>query len=129
MGEFADVWKGTYREREVTLKSIRVGMVDEDARERKVGHLSPNNHRIHIPSPFQRRFAQEVVLWKNVNHPNIHGLIGVCCWDSTPDARLIMVSAWMPNGNIIEYVERNESRRMELVRQVLAATYRNSLYR
>ncbi|KAF9647912.1 kinase-like protein [Thelephora ganbajun] len=97
VGEFADVWKGTYDGREVVFKSIRVGVVDEETRKRK------------------RRFAQEVVLWKNVNHPNIHELIGVCCWDSVPDAGLTMVSTWMPNGNIIEYIEHNESHRMELL--------------
>ena len=58
-----------------------------------------------------------MVLWKSLNHPNVLGLIGVCPWDGTPDARLTMVSEWMPNGNISEYIKRNDSQRLQLVRE------------
>lgn len=56
-----------------------------------------------------------MILWKSLDHPNILRLVGVCRWDDTPEARLTMVSAWMPNGNITEYTKNNESQRMELV--------------
>jgi len=58
-----------------------------------------------------------VILWKSLRHPNILGLIGVCQWENVPDARLTMVSVWMTNGNIMEYIKRNDSPRMELVRE------------
>jgi len=58
-----------------------------------------------------------VVLWKSLNHPNILGLVGVCPWNDTPDARLTMVSEWMENGNIAEYIKRNDCYRMRLVRE------------
>lgn len=62
----------------------------------------------------------------SLNHPNILGLIGVCRWDDTPDARLATISEWMPNGNIIEYTRHNDSQRMELVGEgYVAMTYEN----
>lgn len=51
----------------------------------------------------------------SLNHPNVLGLIGVCRLDNTPDARLTMVSEWMVNGNITEYIKRYDSQRMQLV--------------
>lgn len=66
-------------------------------------------------SSFQRRFFKEVVLWKSLNHPNILGLIGVCRWTDSPDSRLTMVSEWMANGNIIDFIKYNESQRLQLV--------------
>jgi len=53
----------------------------------------------------------------SLNHPNVLRVIGVCRWDDAPDTRLATISEWMPNGNIIEYIRNNDSRRVELVRE------------
>ncbi|KAF9647564.1 kinase-like protein [Thelephora ganbajun] len=98
-GGFADVWKGSYDGREVAFKSIRGSTQTDDVARLKR----------------KRRFCKEVILWKSLNHPNILGLVGVCRWDDTPDARLTMVSEWMTNGNITEYIKHNESQRMQLL--------------
>lgn len=98
-GGFADVWKGVHEERDVAFKSLRwSAQADDKARLKR-----------------KRRFCKEVILWKSLNHSNILGLIGVCRWDNTPDTRLTMVSEWMPNGNITEYIKRNDSQRMQLL--------------
>ena len=118
-GGFADVWKGTYNEVEMAFKSIRgSAQTDDTVRlKRKVRRdIFPLAWCLgDTPSSSQRRFCKEVVLWKSLNHPNVLGLVGVCPWDDAPDARLTMVSEWMTNGNVSEYIKRNDSQRMQLV--------------
>ena len=57
-------------------------------------------------------FCKEVVTWKALRHPNVLPLLGV-----TMGKRLFaMVSEWMVNGNIIEFVEAHRNaNRFELV--------------
>ncbi|KAF9792050.1 kinase-like domain-containing protein [Thelephora terrestris] len=98
-GGFADVWKGTYEGIDVAFKTLRRSTQVDDATRLKR----------------KRRFCKEVILWKSLNHPNILGLVGVCRWDNTPEARLTMVSPWMSNGNITEYTKNNACQRMQLL--------------
>ena len=50
-------------------------------------------------------FCKEVVTWKALCHPNVLPLLGV-----TMGKRLFaMVSEWMVNGNIIEFVEAHRN--------------------
>ena len=63
-----------------------------------------------------QRFCREGVAWKHLRHPNILPLIGV----TVSKQRFAMVSAWMENGNINEFVERDRHvNRIELVRIAL----------
>ena len=57
-------------------------------------------------------FCKEVVTWKSLHHPNVLPLLGV-----TMGERLFaMVSEWMVNGNIVDFVEAHrEANRFELV--------------
>ena len=56
-------------------------------------------------------------MWKNLSHPNILNLIGVP--DTLEDGRFSMVSEWMTNGNIMEYVRSNAGNHLKLVGQNL----------
>lgn len=118
-GGFADVWRGSYDGRDLAFKTLRSCVQAEGTarRRRKVRYdiFSQTEHISDVPLLFQRRFCKEVVLWKSLNHPNILGLVGVCPWDDTPEAKLTMISEWMPNGNIVEYIKHNESHRLQLV--------------
>jgi len=59
-----------------------------------------------------QRFCREGVAWKHLRHPNILPLIGV----TVSNQRFAMVSAWMENGNINEFVEKDRHvNRIELV--------------
>ena len=63
-----------------------------------------------------QRFCREGVAWKHLRHPNILPLIGV----TVSNQRFAMVSAWMENGNINEFVEKDRHvNRIELVRDAL----------
>jgi len=57
-------------------------------------------------------FCKEVVTWKSLQHPNVLPLLGV-----TMGKRLFaMVSEWMVNGNIVEFVNAHrEANRFKLV--------------
>ena len=58
-------------------------------------------------------FCKEVITWKSLCHPNVLPLLGV-----TMGKKLFaMVSEWMVNGNINEFIEaRRDANRLELVR-------------
>ena len=60
-----------------------------------------------------QRFCKEVVLWNNLSHPNVFDLIGVP--DTLEDGRFSMVSEWMTNGNIMEYVRKTAGNHLKLV--------------
>jgi serine/threonine protein kinase len=52
------------------------------------------------------------VRWKTLDHPNVLPLLGV----TTSNNQFAMVSEWMVNGNINEYVkEHRDVNRFELV--------------
>ena len=48
-------------------------------------------------------FCREVVAWKHLRHPNILPLIGVTFGES----HFAMVSEWMGNGNVNEFVRKD----------------------
>jgi len=63
-------------------------------------------------------FCREVAAWKTLRHPNVLPLLG-----ATMDGdRLVMVSEWMANGNIDEFVGANPNAdRLGLVRFLFTA--------
>lgn len=52
-------------------------------------------------------------MWKSLSHPNILNLIGVP--DTLEEGRFSMVSEWMVNGNIMEYIRANAGNHLKLV--------------
>ena len=61
-----------------------------------------------------QRFCKEAVAWKHLRHPNILPLIGA----SLRDHKLCLVSEWVDQGNINDYLKRRENfemNRIELV--------------
>jgi serine/threonine protein kinase len=66
-----------------------------------------------------QRFCQEGVAWKHLRHPNILPLLGV----TVSEHRFAMVSEWMGNRNINEFIQKNKYvNRIELVRRPLLPT-------
>ena len=57
-------------------------------------------------------------MWKRVSHPSIVPFLGV----SEAPAPISMVSEWMPNGNVRDYVGKNPgASRLQLVCQLEVA--------
>ncbi|KAF9643888.1 kinase-like protein, partial [Thelephora ganbajun] len=62
-----------------------------------------------------QRFCREVVTWRTLYHPNVLPLIGV----TMTEKRLVIVSQWMDNGNVNEFLKRSDANvdRLELLRE------------
>ena len=48
-----------------------------------------------------QKFCREVVTWKTLRHPNVLPLIGV----TMTETQFAMVSEWMANGNMNNFVK------------------------
>jgi len=81
-GGYSDVWRGQYNGKEVAAKASRV---------RPTADLEW----------MKRKFCRDVVKWRVLDHPNVLPLLGV----TTTEDRFVMVSEWMKNGNINEFVK------------------------
>ncbi|TDL24385.1 kinase-like protein [Rickenella mellea] len=98
-GGFADVWKGSFIEQPVALKAFRIFQ------------KSPQEKALN-------EFAREAVIWRQLRHPNILPFYGVFKGDEHFD-RLCLVSPWMDEGNVMEYLSKHvESNRISLLRDV-----------
>ena len=59
-----------------------------------------------------QRFCKEVITWKSLRHPNVLPLLGV----TMAGNQLAMVSEWMTNGNINQFVSTHRNvNRFDLV--------------
>ena len=61
-----------------------------------------------------QRFCKEVVAWKYLQHPNILPFLGV----SLEREKCAMISEWMENGNVNEFIQKH--RRVNRVQLVSA---------
>ncbi|KAB5588933.1 hypothetical protein CTheo_7621 [Ceratobasidium theobromae] len=91
-GSFGDIWKG--RLRDGTIVAIKVwrftSMTNDGEKDIK-------------------RATREIYNWSKMDHENVHKLLGVIEFQG----RLGMVSKWMDNGNLYEYVRRGNLRPMD----------------
>ena len=62
-------------------------------------------------------FCKECVLWMNISHPNILRLIAVRI--KPGPCGFSMISEFMTNGNILNYIRVNEANRLRLVRPLV----------
>ncbi|CAE7102572.1 unnamed protein product [Rhizoctonia solani] len=85
-GGFGDIWKGElYSGAKVAIKSWRTNALGE------CEYIT------------LKRAARELYLWSRMNHRHIHRLQGVIVFK---DHYLGMVSEWMENGNLHEYLRK-----------------------
>ncbi|CAE7126026.1 unnamed protein product [Rhizoctonia solani] len=86
-GGFGDIWKGElHTGAKVAIKAWRT-----DA-------LEPCGYKT------IKRAARELFLWSRMSHPNVHQLQGVIL---LRDQYLGMVSEWMDNGNLHQYLRKH----------------------
>ena len=112
-GGFGDVWEGIYIDKRVAMKALRMYKENDVQKVKKVTHPVLLISLITIANYRHQMFCKEVVLWKRISHPNIVPFLGV----SEGPAPLCMVSEWMSNGNVRDYVGKNpETSRLQLVR-------------
>ena len=73
--------------------------------------------------PFQR-FYRKTILWETLSHPNILKLVGV--QEDRKIGKFVVVSEWMEDGTIMEYIEDHYVNRLELVRDFASPTVPSS---
>ncbi|KDQ16010.1 hypothetical protein BOTBODRAFT_89006, partial [Botryobasidium botryosum FD-172 SS1] len=62
-----------------------------------------------------KRLAREAKIWSQLNHPNVLPFLGLCTLGSVP----YLVSPWMENGHVLDYVQKNSDvDRVRLLAQV-----------
>ena len=95
-GGFGDVYKGMCFGEEVALKAFRLP-------------LPPSATTLISLASFDKHagnFLSELVLWRRLSHPNVLPFYGVHFLDTTLETRFCLVCPWMENGNVVEFLER-----------------------
>ncbi|CAE6411010.1 unnamed protein product [Rhizoctonia solani] len=87
-GNFGDIWKGKLNDgTDVAIKVWRLTWLTTDKQKSL------------------KRLMRELYNWSKAKHINIHQLLGVIMFQG----RVGMVSKWMPNGNLQEYLSEHPS--------------------
>ncbi|KAG9023548.1 hypothetical protein FS837_005721 [Tulasnella sp. UAMH 9824] len=106
-GGFSDIYLGALAPSGelVAIKVLRIAGVDEERLQRKL----------------QRRIERELATWQRLNHPNILPLYGTCDEEMWLSEAPVLVSPWMSNKSVDQYITNNPTiRRLPLVRGVAA---------
>jgi Protein tyrosine and serine/threonine kinase len=99
-GGSADVYRGVCLGEDIALKVFKYPLpsgVDS------LNSLTLSDDRIH-------NFLLEFITWRQLSHPNILLFYGVHFLDFHTEIRLCLVSLWMENGNIVEFLARQDRR-------------------
>lgn len=86
-GSYSDVWQGRLHGKPVCLKVVRLFTT------------VANRARV------IKQFCREALVWKHLDHPNVLPLLGVNMELFKPS--FCLVSPWMQNGNLLDYLEKN----------------------
>ncbi|CUA72129.1 Ephrin type-A receptor 10 [Rhizoctonia solani] len=99
-GGYGDVYRGTLTDgREVGLKCVRLLFDSSEKDQKKLKHT-----------------ARELYVWSKCDHPNVMNLIGVAQFRG----QLAMVSTWMDNGSMCEFLRRHpQTNRYLLCTQII----------
>ena len=116
-GGHSDVYRGTYNGAFVVIKELRTTLSDDEGLVKKV-RFSKDVDLDLFPSSFQK-LCKEVVIWKRLSHKHCYILPFLGVTSTYPPS---MVSEWMNNGYMTEYVRANPGivDRPKLVRKRIA---------
>ena len=98
-GGAGDVYKATCSGEEVALKAFRLPLPSSAT---TLTSLESFDNRA-------GSFLSELVIWQRLSHPNVLPFYGVHFLDMTVETRFCLVSPWMENGNVVEFLERKDS--------------------
>ncbi|KAF8998573.1 kinase-like domain-containing protein [Cyathus striatus] len=110
-GGFADIYCGRIHDVRLCVKALRMFQQDSDYKRKKL----------------HSKFSREVLLWRQLSHPNVLPFFGAS--SSIVGRRFCLISPWMSNGNIMEYLERhpNHDRLRSTFEIIDGITYLHSL--
>ena len=120
-GGFSDIWKAKNEKgEEFAIKVLRIyqNNATQVTKVRQRARFPPSycdtviSDRPYVRSGFQK-YCREVIMSRRMNHPNVLRIEGVA-----PDSfACCMVSRWMDNGNMLEYLNQYQGHidRLDLV--------------
>ncbi|THU93880.1 kinase-like protein [Dendrothele bispora CBS 962.96] len=86
-GGFGEIWKGLLGGRLTCLKVVKIyGDSEVDK--------------------LVKGFLKEAILWRQLDHPNVLPFLGLYFLD-TSKQRVCLISPWMENGNLTQYLKEN----------------------
>ncbi|KAJ7934597.1 kinase-like domain-containing protein [Mycena leptocephala] len=96
-GAFGDVWKGLVGGQSICVKIMRI-FQDDDIQD------------------VLKEFGREALIWRQLSHPNLLPFFGLYNVDNKP----CLVSPWMRNGNIMEFLRKEpvNTNRLSLILDV-----------
>ena len=100
-GGFARVLKGEPEGIEVAIKVLKVFETSDLVRIKRVGFPICRRALVDRLVSTTQRFRKDVMTWKALRHQNTLPLLGVMMSGN----QFVMVSEWMANGNITEFIE------------------------
>ncbi|KAJ7875985.1 kinase-like domain-containing protein [Mycena leptocephala] len=95
-GGFGDIWKGLVRGQTVCVKIMRIFQNDD-------------------VQALLKEFGREALIWRQLHHPNLLPFFGLYYLEN----RLCLVSPWMENGNVMEFLRKDpDTDRLSLILDV-----------
>ncbi|KAF5351554.1 hypothetical protein D9758_007247 [Tetrapyrgos nigripes] len=104
-GGFGEIFRGDFGGQAACLKVIKIYR-DSDIRK------------------LLNFFLQEAILWRQLDHPNVVPFLGLY-FLGDDNRRLCLLSPWMENGNVVQYLEAHAGRSINRV--TLACDVANGL--
>lgn len=104
-GGFCDIYQGRYGEHSLCLKVVRLFQTSEKENILKVRFFI--SHISYLLSSCHQLYGNEAILWGQLHHPNIVPFYGVYYLGDVLDGRICLVSPWMTNGNLVQFIEAN----------------------
>ncbi|KAK0449597.1 kinase-like domain-containing protein [Desarmillaria tabescens] len=105
-GGFSDIWKGQSLSGDIVcLKILRM-------------NITPDIEK------FLKRCYKEVLVWRMLRNPRVLEFYGVYIVKSQNDVRFGLVSPWLENGSVMEYIKAHpDFDRMKAIREVVDGLY------
>ncbi|KAG8742781.1 hypothetical protein FRC11_014138 [Ceratobasidium sp. 423] len=109
-GGYGDIWSARHIDgRQIAIKTLRLhgdlATFDRPKLEKASEQVA-------------KQTIKELSVWRKLDHPNVLKLLGICTLGRSKE--IGMVSEWMPNGNVNEYVlNHKEADRIKLITDVV----------
>ena len=95
-GGFADVYKGKCFGEDIAIKVFKMPLPS---------HVNSLNSWRTVGNEYQN-LMREFITWRQLSHPNVLPFYGVHFLNDALETRFCLVSPWMENGNVVEFLAR-----------------------
>lgn len=103
-GGFSDIRRGRFGEQQLCLKVVRLFEAHEKEHALNVIRNCLSSMSLRLLRVCHQLFAKEAVLWGQLDHPNVAPFYGVYHLNDPSGQRICLVSPWMENRNLVQYL-------------------------